>query len=47
LAELKKFQAQRKFKAVGRAVMAINKMQGLMTSSKKEGETSVDDPSRI
>ena len=47
LAELKKFQAQRKFKAVGRAVMAINKMQGLMTSTKKEGELSVDDPSRI
>jgi serine/threonine protein kinase len=43
LAELKKYQAQRRFKAAGRAVLAVNKMKTLMTAKKEsENETDTD-----
>ena len=51
LAELKKYQASKKLKAAGRAVMAINKMKHMIVASKKEkSEDDVeedDDLSRI
>lgn len=47
LAELKKYQAQRRFKAAGRAVLAVNKMKTFLTS-KKDSENAEDtDQTRI
>ena len=46
LAELKKYQAQRRFKAAGRAVMAVNKMTSLAHSTKKDNDKTAGDNSR-